>query len=839
MGPRKRARDEMEAEQQPVHEEPGMLHTLRNMWQFANLAQYLALFADVLKVDRDLDIEDLENECLRPQPSEKLAQIGLALLKHVSSHKGLTPEIFDEYTRRQFVAKAPKRNPFGTDEIPNKFDDFDVFTKIRVLQQLSVWTLNNPNTIRERMNATDGEQTLWRMEPLGWDIQERSLFVLDDNRLYRQTEPPPPAPPAKTKAKAKSKKSRSTRTSKRRKISSPSQSEEPEEVGDDAAEDAAGQTNVAVEDDGFGGMKWECLCITLEDYEAYMSGIKRSRDANEKALYQRLEDEVLPDIRGAAEERAKKEARRLRELETEQKLLHAKRSSRISARQQKHQKEEEKAEAERKRQADLAMARAEEEKATQQEQARESRMMTREQRLKEREAKRILHEEELRRLKEDSEKLGSSDMNRGQRYLKAEMKRREEELQKLTAEDPWVFDCEICHLYGENLDDGSHSIACDKCSVWQHSSCHKITKKEAERDDFEFVCKTCQRKEKDANQPKQFLKIRNTSTSSASAPAPPQANGTASSLPRQLDAVQIPIPQPTSQPTFQPIFQSPTRPTQSLMNGPSLSPRGQSLGPPGIHGSEVVYRSPLAHANGSSPPIPSRPLSSGQLAFPPIANGLPTSSPPRFQAPRAPLSPQTSFQAPNLQQNGSPYNASTPFRTAPLPPPYNNSFDSNHPASSASLSGSPVKHSPAPSPRPANGVPNTYNFNSPHSSFPPNSTQRLSFSPTKHSSPPPHSYLSSPAQAPATIHHTPSHQSQIPTAQMLPLPNPIPAPEKHDGARPFSSHSVSETPIFPPIKSLSPMAKEQNLSPPVKKTSPTPERQSFASLGRNGHGNGN
>lgn len=35
-------------------------------------------------------VQELESECLQPQPSDKLAQIGLALLKHVSSHKGLT-----------------------------------------------------------------------------------------------------------------------------------------------------------------------------------------------------------------------------------------------------------------------------------------------------------------------------------------------------------------------------------------------------------------------------------------------------------------------------------------------------------------------------------------------------------------------------------------------------------------------------------------------------------------------------------------------------------------------------------------------------------------------------
>ena len=34
--------------------------------------------------------QDLETECLMPTPSEKLANIGLQLLKYVSSHRGLT-----------------------------------------------------------------------------------------------------------------------------------------------------------------------------------------------------------------------------------------------------------------------------------------------------------------------------------------------------------------------------------------------------------------------------------------------------------------------------------------------------------------------------------------------------------------------------------------------------------------------------------------------------------------------------------------------------------------------------------------------------------------------------
>ncbi len=72
------------------------------------------------------------------------------------------PEIFDEYTRRQYLAKAPARNPFGEEEEPHKFAAFDAFTKIRVLVQLSQWTLINAERMREKMSDTpDNEQTQW------------------------------------------------------------------------------------------------------------------------------------------------------------------------------------------------------------------------------------------------------------------------------------------------------------------------------------------------------------------------------------------------------------------------------------------------------------------------------------------------------------------------------------------------------------------------------------------------------------------------------------------------------------------------------------------------------
>ncbi|KAF2706776.1 hypothetical protein K504DRAFT_412324 [Pleomassaria siparia CBS 279.74] len=839
MGSRKRARDEMEIDETP--QEPSMLHKLRNMWQFANLAQYIFLFGDAVKIDSDLDIEELEKECLQPQSSEKLAHVGLALLKHVSSHKGLTLEIFDEYTRRQFVAKDPSRNPFGTEDEPKKFNNFDVFTKIRVLHQLSVWTLNNPNSVRERMAATDAEQLNWRMEPCGWDSHERTLYVLDDNRLYRRTDPPPPPSKAKSKAKPKAKansrKSRATRSNKRRKSSEPE--------GDDLAEDeevTVIQEAHDVEDDGFGGMKWECLCITFEDYQNFMSGIRNSKNADEQELYQHLEDDVLPVVAKGVEEQARKEARKLKELQVLQQLATAKRSSRISSRLEKQKEIEEAHEAERRREAELAMAQEEQERQLKMEEARESRMKTREQRVREREANRILHEEELRRLKEEGEKLGknSNEGRLSERHLKAEMKRREEELQRLREEDEWVFDCDVCGLYGQNLDDGSHSFACERCEVWQHSKCHNITEAQAEQDDFHFICKSCKHKELAAKQPKlPPLKLRLTSDSPSARTT--TANRSVPTQPtRRAEVIQIPVqgslvPQSTPQanPSTLPLTNgSPAQglpTTLPLMNGPSLSPRGQALGPPGIQRSEAAYGSPSQHTNGSPHMNPARPSQYGRAS-----NGFSHTSPPRYENPRGPASPLNAYTLPLPQSNGNPFGGSSPLK-----PSHNQSFGNSfgdsfsRPASSPGPAGySPVKHSPAPSPRPPNGMPNTYDFaNSPHSSFPPppSSAHGTSISPTKHSSPPPPIHMSSPAPTPAPVRFAPS-PSQMP-AQML--PNPVPAPEKHD---PLSVLGMSETPILPPIKSLSPTANPQIMSPPQKKQSPTPERTRFAPVSGNGAG---
>ena len=58
MAPRKRGAAEMEAAAAvPVPAVPSLLTRLRNMWELANLMQFIYLFGDICKIDKDLDID--------------------------------------------------------------------------------------------------------------------------------------------------------------------------------------------------------------------------------------------------------------------------------------------------------------------------------------------------------------------------------------------------------------------------------------------------------------------------------------------------------------------------------------------------------------------------------------------------------------------------------------------------------------------------------------------------------------------------------------------------------------------------------------------------------------
>ncbi|GAD95670.1 PHD finger domain protein [Paecilomyces variotii No. 5] len=824
---RKRAHSEVEAASEQQSKEPGLLERLRNCWEFANLMQYIYIFGKVVKIDEEFGIEDLETECLKPGPSEKLLDIGLSLLKFVSSHRGLTRDNFDEYTRRQYNAKAPHlTNPFGYEEEPNKFNDFDVFMKLRVLHQLSTWTFWNPDRIREKMpEQKETEQTQWRIEELGYDRDDRLYYVLDDNRLYRRTDPPIP-PPKAAKPKANTRKARAAaRAAKRRKVS------EDEEEKDDANENQAEDTS--------GGLKWECIAVTLAEYQAFIDTIRKTKDPNEQILRDRLLEEVFPVLEKVEESQQRKIAKREKELFNMQLLAGAKRSGRLAQKQEREQREREEAEAAQKREAELAAARKAQEQQKKMEEERRSRMMTREQRIKDREQKRILHEEELRKMAEEQKKLENGEGRVSERHLKAEMEKRKKSLEELAQEDQWIFDCSGCGVHGENLDDGSHSVACERCNVWQHSKCLGIPQQEAEKEDFHFVCKDCKRREEEAKRPKlPPLKFR--VGGSSSPPSTTDAvNGEkrksvddrASPTPKKLKHISVPHPSETGHnvpaPTWaqnsgsgpllgqvsqqQPSSQA-ARAQESVQTGPAPgSPERRSLSfMNGSFGSDGHIRPPFS---------PSKSINGAGMS--------PVQYQPRLTSGQAPPQP---FQQAN-------------YTAPPTPHVHLNrgTFNSPRPSSSHSTQShsfpSPIQNRPPMSPTQGNrdvgplaGFPSPAYQNGAASSTPfgQHQTPRpssASFVPSSsgHSRPP--SFSAATPTAGNSFSHTPPPQG----SQGIHLSGL--SPTKHS-PRPLTSGGMAAASILPPIQRLEPSPKlmgrsspDAPIPPPVKCMTPEQEER--------------
>jgi hypothetical protein len=483
-----------------------------------------------------------------------------------------------------------------------------------------------------------------RIEPFGWDSEDRTYIVLDDNRLYRQTAPPPPPPPPAAPKKNSKKAKAALRASKRRKVSEPEVSDE--EVIDELV--IQQKEEVPEEDDGLGGMKWECLAINLDDLNRFIASIEKSRDPNEKILRARITEQLLPLLEKQEEARKRKAAQKERELLNLEKLATAKRSSRIAGKLELQRQEEEAREAERKRQAELAMAKKEQEKWMKLEKERESRMMTREQRLKEREARRILHEEELAGLSEDSKKLEAGESRLSERHLKAEIEKKKQALEELAEEDDWVFDC-ICGAYGQ-VDDGSHSISCEKCNIWQHTKCVGISEAAANRDDFHFICKTCQRRaekeEKAKHRPTIKLKFNRPGSSSSPVPSP-QFNGLpANTSPYTINGAQSPgFPSQKANSAFhvsppRPEYESPYSNSWKLSFKPhSPNSNGVNHTPslPKVEGKQLSHGLPDSaqwspSMNGlTRPNIQASPYTNGGHAFSPPHPYSPTSLPPPSQ----------------------------------------------------------------------------------------------------------------------------------------------------------------------------------------------------------------
>jgi hypothetical protein len=216
---------------------------------------------------------------------------------------------------------------------------------------------------------------------------------------------------------------------------------------------------------------WHLQCTTMDGYNAFLSRLKKSRHADEKALYHHLNDNVLPALIEEEQEREKERLLREQEYLKEQAYAARKRSNRLVEKEESRKlRQEREAELAKERAADDGRKR-EEQRLKRLEQEREARLLLREQKQRERELRIHQREEEKRRALEEPENSGmplkiSIKLQKTPEPAKRTSRQQALESQKGSpaqeskpkAEESWFFDC-LCGKHGNNYVCTSYFIA--------------------------------------------------------------------------------------------------------------------------------------------------------------------------------------------------------------------------------------------------------------------------------------------------------------------------------------------------------------------------------------------
>lgn len=202
-----------------------------------------------------------------------------------------------------------------------KWLELSVPERLGVLNCLCEWHLHSEK-FRERAEAsTSGSSTDWRIDPIGTDSASRLYYFLDDNRLYRCSDPAAPDSILAAEFAAKRK---------RRKKQ---------------VEPAMQRTTLAnYEDD------WKCIASTYREWEDLVNDLPKAESTSERRLYSYLRNQALPIVAdeeaqrqaraaAAASKAARIEAERVRELLRMEAMSTRKRSSRLQGLEERKKEE--------------------------------------------------------------------------------------------------------------------------------------------------------------------------------------------------------------------------------------------------------------------------------------------------------------------------------------------------------------------------------------------------------------------------------------------------------------------------------------------------------------------
>ncbi|KAN0062208.1 hypothetical protein ACQY0O_005389 [Thecaphora frezii] len=171
---------------------------LRRSWKFAAICQFLFVFDEAFGMS-GFETESLERDFAGTE-SDVIPDLMKRLLYTLTLDRRIDLSNWQDHLRRQYLARDPNANPFGTVEEPRGWDRLSLDDKISSLHYLCEWQLQDPERFRKLVKSEE-DTTTWRVAPIGWDAEDNVYWLFDDNRIWIQRPAPLPQPPAKKGSK--------------------------------------------------------------------------------------------------------------------------------------------------------------------------------------------------------------------------------------------------------------------------------------------------------------------------------------------------------------------------------------------------------------------------------------------------------------------------------------------------------------------------------------------------------------------------------------------------------------------------------------------------------------
>ncbi|XP_032222716.2 cat eye syndrome critical region protein 2 homolog [Nematostella vectensis] len=282
------------------------MEDIRSWWEVPSIAHFCSLFRTAFGLT-DFEIEDLEDALLLDGSKEDsynrfLADLHASLLKGLfTGNKDINADNFEPYLSEvlkiRWQDELGKPNPLS--ESP--YSQLTTQQKVEILHDLCDFRLD-VGDVPDLLKGLDADSL--RVEPLGTDASGNVYWYFYGTRLYKET--PEVSQEAKDKelkkekkkkkleAKKKRKQKKKQKGKKKKRVSSSSESES-DFITSSSSEESS-EEDTEEENSEKKGPQWMLVCSTATEWEELAESFKKSKNRDEKMLYQTLSEDFVPEI---------------------------------------------------------------------------------------------------------------------------------------------------------------------------------------------------------------------------------------------------------------------------------------------------------------------------------------------------------------------------------------------------------------------------------------------------------------------------------------------------------------------------------------------------------------